>query len=370
MVQKKSTALARPAQKFLSVQERVNRSDVQAALLSALPLVPGDREQQRNRLLRIWLTAVRQNKNLSLSTTESLLASLLEAAQLGLETDGVLGHAYLVPYYNKKSGVYEATLQIGYRGFITLAHRSGRVSYVAAELVRQKDEFEIDLGTNRHIHHRPSLEDGGEIIGAYAVVRFTDGSTDFEFMTRKQIDAIKNRSQAKGEDSPWQTHYEEMARKSPIRKMAKRLPLSPDIIRSVVADEYREEGERKLAPPPIDVAGYLEEPPPTGRVIREDEPESVEGEVVPQEGDVIHTEQGSFRLGADANHRPITVKLTGKKHTDLAYINGSLTHEMLEFLKKHEATSVFSKGWEIKGIDAAAFMDWLTEQGIEYEEES
>ena len=193
------------------------------------------------RLVRVAITAMQENTKLWGCSDRSLVASILQSCQLGLEPDGVLGHAYLIPYAGR------ATLQIGYRGLIELAHRSGRVSGISAEVVHEKDEFEITLGTERKIRHIPNHEardkDPGmaNIRGVYAVVQFKDGYQDFEYLTFEMVEDIKSNSKAK-DDGPWVTHWVEMARKTAIRKLAKRLPLSPEMTRAAVMDEYHEQG--------------------------------------------------------------------------------------------------------------------------------
>jgi len=154
-----------------------------------------------DRMLRIAMTSIQSNYRLMECDPKSLVAAVMEASQLGLEPDGVLGRAYLIPY--KVKGQYKAQLQIGYRGFLDLARRSGQV--------------------------------------INAVVRLKDGGYDFEWMWRREIDAIRRSSKAAG-DGPWVTHYEEMAKKTVIRRLAKRLPLSIEFQRAAVADEYAEAG--------------------------------------------------------------------------------------------------------------------------------
>jgi recombination protein RecT len=346
--------------RFVTVQEVVNKENIKTAVRLALPAMPGDKDEARNRMMRIWLTAVRQNRNLTISTIESLLASLLEAAQLGLEPDGILGQAYLIPYKNGRTGKYEANLQIGYRGFISLAFRSGQISYIASELVYENDLFDIDQGTARRIEHKPNLSnDRGEITGAYSVVRFRDGSVDFEYMSRKEIDAIKNRSMARGQESPWQTDYPQMARKSPIRRHAKRLPLSPDIIRAAVADEYREVGVvPKGLMPTIEVAGLLTEPE------SDEKEEKVPG---PSPAAAAPREEAATESAAPAQ---VTLKIPKKGRALLpAYIYGELPQELTDQVLP-------GMNWHPEGDAWCGPQNWikrikeeLTERGIEWKEE-
>jgi len=196
------------------------------------------------RLVRIALTAIRNQPKLLQCDKYSILKAVMESAQLGLEPDGLLGHAYLIPYWNSKRKCYEAQLQVGYRGFLDLARRSGQVSHIFAQVVYEKDHFKFTYGTNPSLEHVPAaVADRGEKIAAYAIAYLVDGRTPFEVMYRDQIEKIRDMSKrADEEDSPWSTHEDEMWRKTVIRRLAKYLPLSPELTRAAVLDEYREMG--------------------------------------------------------------------------------------------------------------------------------
>src|SRR5947208_323189 len=112
-------------------------------------------------------------------------------------------------------------LLIGYRGFIALAHRTGKVSSIYPAIVHQGDQFSLKLGTGRQLVHAPVLDPAkrGDWIGAYAVVEFRDGRTDFEWMTRQEIEKVKQCSESASDAwSPWQRFEDEMIKKSPIRR--------------------------------------------------------------------------------------------------------------------------------------------------------
>lgn len=160
------------------------------------------------------------NKLLSCNPN-TFFGALLACAQLGLEPDGLLGQAYLVPYGNR------VQLLIGYRGLIDLARRSGEMTSLVAHSVHQNDEFSFDFGTCELPHHTFNLtKDRGEVIAFYAIARFKDGSYHFDLMTKPEVDAIRRRSAHSGDDTPWGTDYEEMGKKTVIRRIAKYLPMS------------------------------------------------------------------------------------------------------------------------------------------------
>jgi len=179
----------------------------------------------------------------------------------------------LVPRRDKKANnILKCQLLIGYRGFIALAHRTGKVSSIFPAIVHQGDQFSLKLGTGRQLSHVPLLDVSkqGDWIGAYAVVEFRDGRADFEWMTRQEIEKVKQCSESAREAwSPWKRFEDEMIKKSPIRRMAKRLCLSSEdlaLVEAAVRDEYREMGieeEQRVLPPVTDPQRGL--PSATGR---------------------------------------------------------------------------------------------------------
>lgn len=230
-----STGLAKAGQeKARNVYNLLMKSKDQIKVALPRHLTP-------DRFLRVILTSIRKNPLLLECEEKSLLAAVMQSAQLGLEPDGILGHAYLIPYRNKKHNRYEAQLQIGYRGFIELARRSGRVQSIQAHVVYEKDEFQIAYGLDEKLHHVPARGDRGAPIGVYAIARFTDGSYHFEFLWKEDVERIRKKSQVPDSEA-WQEFWEEMWKKTAIRRLAKYLPLAPELSRAAALDEYAEQG--------------------------------------------------------------------------------------------------------------------------------
>ncbi len=192
------------------------------------------------RMVRIAWTAIRSSPRLLECEQLSILGGVMEAAQLGLELDGVLGHAYLVPYRNK--GRPQAQFQIGYRGMILLATRGGAQS-VSAEVVRGGDDFDFEQGTNAFLRHKRKLGDRGDALAVWASVKLASGGTDFRVLDLDDIERARKSSKGRdGDDSPWTKFWDEMARKTAVRSLLKYQPLAPEVVRAVVRDEYRERG--------------------------------------------------------------------------------------------------------------------------------
>ena len=197
-----------------------------------------------DRILKVALVAASRNPRLLECDQLSILRSVMVAAQLGLEPDGPLGLAYLVPYRNSKANRMEAQFQIGYRGLIALARRSGEIQSIEAHVVHEGDEFECVFGLEGILRHVPSwtAEKPGPLKAAYAVAHLTGGGVQFEVMTRAQIDRIRANSQS-GNSGPWVSDCDEMARKTVVRRLCKYLPLSVEIARAITADTAEEIGD-------------------------------------------------------------------------------------------------------------------------------
>jgi recombination protein RecT len=247
--------------KYKTVFNLLNSDMVVGQIKRALP-----NHMTPERMIRVALTAIQKTPKLAECEQRSLIGAIVQASELGLEPNTPLGHCYLIPYWNSTSKQNEAQLQIGYRGFIALARRSGEISSVSAEIVYSKDEFYVGYGTDRKLLHVPLLNnpERGEPLGAYAVVVFKDGFTDFEYMDSVQIGKIRARSKS-GDSGPWKTDTDEMWRKTPIRRLAKRLPLAiqdSDLLKAAVHDEYTDLGFGEMVPVEL---------PPASQVITEEQ---------------------------------------------------------------------------------------------------
>ncbi len=186
------------------------------------------------RFARIALTEVRKNPELAKCSAASFMGALVQSAQLGLEPGSGLGHAYLIPFFNKKTGEHECTFIPGYKGLLTLARRSGEIKRISAACVFEGDMFDYSLGSEEYIKHKPCGETrAAAVTHVYGVCEFKDGGLQMEVMTRQQIDAIKTRGR---QNNVWNSDYTEMARKTVLRRLCKYLPLSPELADALRAD--------------------------------------------------------------------------------------------------------------------------------------
>ncbi len=183
-----------------------------------------------DRFIKSALLAIARDQKLQKCTVKSLFTCVVNAAETDLDFTPAKGHAHIIPYGDV------ATFMPGYQGFIYLMVTSGVVAKIESRLVYENDKFAVHYGTNPGISHEPYLNgDNGRVIGAYAIAWFPNGTTQFEYMTRDELDSIRNRSKAKN-NGPWVTDTGEMQRKTVIRRLRKYI--SSDSPRLDKAIEY------------------------------------------------------------------------------------------------------------------------------------
>jgi len=218
----------RPMNPYQNIQDLFKRMAPEIA--KVLP-----KHIKSDHLLRVALTEIRKNPKLLECSSQSLLGALMLAAQLGLEP-GILGHAYLIPYYNSKTRSTEVQFQIGYKGYIDLVRRSGELQTLDVHEVCRNDVFEYEYGLTPKLMHRPALENRGEVYCYYAIAKLKDGGFSYLVMSIQDVEKFRKRSKSP-DYGPWVTDYDAMAKKTVIKQLAKYLPLSTEIQTQIVQDE-------------------------------------------------------------------------------------------------------------------------------------
>ncbi|WP_081687045.1 recombination protein RecT [Chitinilyticum litopenaei] len=228
-----------------SLKEQLVSPQFKTQLALALP-----KHMNSERMARIALTEIRKVPKLAECNQASFMGAIMVCAQLGLEPGSALGHAYILPFDKRQrvGGQWttvdtEAQLIIGYRGMIDLARRSGQILSLEARAVFSRDKFEVRFGLDSTLIHEPDWEtaDRGELRFVYAVAKLKDGGVQFEVMSRADVEKIRAQSKAK-DNGPWVTHFEEMAKKTVIRRLFKYLPVSIELQTAVGIDERADEG--------------------------------------------------------------------------------------------------------------------------------
>jgi len=187
------------------------------------------------RFTRIVLSALSTNPKLADTTPQSFLGAMMTAAQLGVEPNTPLGQAYLIPYRNK--GVMECQFQLGYKGLIDLAYRSGEISIIQAQMVYSEDSFTYSFGLEPTLKHIPATGDRGEPVHIYAMFKTKEGGYGFEVMSIEEIRIFAQKYSKAYDNGPWQTNFEEMAKKTVLKRVLKYAPLKTEFLRGLAQDE-------------------------------------------------------------------------------------------------------------------------------------
>jgi len=225
-----TTAIERQQKQVASVRQMLERN--QGAIMAALP-----NHMNADRFLRIALTQFQKTPKLLECTPESFLGAVIQAAQLGLEPDGVTGMAHLIPYGGK------VNFQPGFQGLMELARRSGDISQIVPRVVYGGDDFDYSYGLERdNLRHVPAeTNDPGPITHVYCIVRLKDGSSRFEVWPAARIEAHAQRYsqayKAKKKDSPWITHFPQMAMKTLVVAALKYAPKSVELQKAIGLEE-------------------------------------------------------------------------------------------------------------------------------------
>lgn len=225
------------AEKKSQELERVNETvaKVKAMTPQFASVLPAKIDPQR--FTRLCLNNLRTVKNLANCSDVSLLGGMMNAAQLGLEVGGPLGQTYLVPFYNSNLRTHEATFIVGYKGFIELAYRSGKISKLVGHEVKELDEFSSEFGDNEAIVHKVNFRaERGRSWAWYAIAHLENGQRFGWVMNREEVETYRGRSKAK-DGGPWVSDYDAMAIKTCVRRLSPFLPKSPEFADALAMDE-------------------------------------------------------------------------------------------------------------------------------------
>lgn len=194
-------------------------------------------------LIRDAQTVLRQDPYLLKCGSTSILGGLMTIAQLGLRP-GVLGQAWLVPFWDTPSGQHQAQVIVGYKGYVALAYRSEQIGGIIARTVFQNDKaFEVQYGSEDKLIHLPGEFGGdrGKPLGYYSVVHIKGGRSLFNVMSKLEVEAHRDRYAKKnkaGEFSKaWRDNFEPMAWKTTFRGLARWVPQSPELMTAMVIDD-------------------------------------------------------------------------------------------------------------------------------------
>ena len=203
---------------------------------------------------RVVMTVVQQTPDLLRADRQTLLAACLKCAADGLIPDG--REAALVLFGGKVQYMPMFT------GIQKRVRNSGEIASIQAHVIYEHDKFKIVRGLSETIEHEPLFPgDRGKPIGAYSIAKFKDGSDPmFEVMDINAIEKVRKVSRASG-NGPWVQWWDEMARKTVFRRLAKWLPMDAE-----VDDVVRRDDEAGV--PTIEGPAVIAEP--SGMMIEQD----------------------------------------------------------------------------------------------------
>lgn len=189
-----------------------------------------------DRMARLALTVLRTTPKLGLCTPESFAGALLTASALGLEPGlGSESEAWLVPYEDRKKGIVECQLILGYKGISKLFYQHPLARHLDAQVVYANDEFDWAYGSEPYLHHKPFLgDDRGDVIAYYAIATLSTGATRFEVLTPAQVIAIRGKEGPNGGIRDPQ-HW--MERKTVLKQVLKPMPKSAMLAHALASDE-------------------------------------------------------------------------------------------------------------------------------------
>lgn len=209
---------------------------------------------EAKQLVRDALTALRTTRNLDRCDRLSVLGGLMTCAQLNLRV-GVLGHAWLLPFWDKnrdngegkRKGGHRAQLVIGYQGYRELAQRSGQIASLVGRVVYENDEYDVEYGLDERLFHkRRRGVPRGEATDYYVIVKYVNGGRTFWDMSKEEVEEHRDRfAMAKGTDKetgekyftgPWRDDFDAMAMKTAFLKLAKWMPKSTELAAAIAAD--------------------------------------------------------------------------------------------------------------------------------------
>lgn len=185
------------------------------------------------RMIAMVTHMVTQNPAIAECTIPSVIGAMMQASILGFQPVPALGECYFVPYGKN------CQFQIGYKGLVRLAQRSGELKMIDAHVVRKGDFFEYEYGLNPTMSHKPLEGNTADITHSYAVAHYKNGGYNFVVLSFNQIEKLRmrNASQKGRISGAWDTDYDKMAMAKALKQLSPYLPLSPEIVTAIASDE-------------------------------------------------------------------------------------------------------------------------------------
>nr|DAV26555.1 MAG TPA: RecT protein [Caudoviricetes sp.] len=245
----------------LQIREQDARELVRAKMDVIKTITGGDKAKMS--AFAASLTAMASDPALSICSVQSVIGAGLEIVRLGLNPNKTFGQAYVVPFKNK------AQLQIGYKGWLSLAYRNG---WIFRALAAYKcDEFEINFaGIKDDIKFSPNYDERDEtnslwvfnnLRGVIVYVKDAGGNEFSEFVPFKKLEQLRLKSQNQKDKEAltniWGEWAEEMYKAKAIKYVATRLPITEQIQEAINAENEAYKEQPKPEPQPQNLNEFL-----------------------------------------------------------------------------------------------------------------
>lgn len=260
-------------------------------VLDKLKSVVNGRETQ---FVTSLLSIVNNNSHLAKATNTSVLNAAMKAATLDLPIDPNLGFAYIVPYGS------EAQFQLGYKGLIQLAQRSGQIVKLnAGEIYASQFKGYNPLTEDLEVDMTVLPKSNEEVAGYFAFMRLSNGFEKTLFWTKDRVLAHgkKYSRSFSGKSSPWQTDFDAMARKTVLKQLLSTYaPLSIEMQQAIIDDNVdsniQNNGAKDVTPP--EATETLESFLTDKSVDNTSKPEKENSEPLETSGDVLEADEDVY----------------------------------------------------------------------------
>lgn len=281
-----------------AVQLQTDLSRFTGRLAEVLP-----RHITPERVITLTLVAATKTPQLFDCTTESIALSLIRVAQWNLEIGTT---AHLVPFGK------ECTPIADWKGLIVMVERAGVARDVKARCVYSNETFVVRGGTDESLQHEVIADDRtrGHLVAVYAIATVRGGGKTWEVMTKAEVEKIRQRAPSKNSPA-WRDHYEEMCKKTAVRRLCKRLPQVGALADALLAEDRYEQAMQVVGEIPTRALPAFanedgppaEEAPPTEQQ-PETPQEQTEEEIREQDQQIIEEENRGPAPGSQSYRPP------------------------------------------------------------------
>ena len=299
--------------------------------------------QTKDRIIDVFTLAVQEIPLLKKCAESdrgkmSIIRAVLGAARYGFEIGGQLGHAWVIPFKDKRTGEYYAQLIIGFQGYISLAYRHPLVASIETEVIRDGDTFDFMLGTRGYIDFKPKGDPYAKPQHAYCVIKTMRGGEIRKVMSVKEIETFRARSKAR-DSGPWVTDWEAMAMKTVFMRAAKYAPKTDDLAKALQYDQLAMREDAGLVTDITVEATHPEDP--------DKKPPKTKSERLADEGDVEQNAaeenepiDAEFEVEEPSDDLPVDIKAIE--------ITAKIQHE---FKARNIGEELFTKWVKLVGLD-------------------